>query len=106
MKWLRYLTLALSLGMAQRGKSQVFSIEKPDFKKSPFTGMTREHWKQAARYMLEGAFSYIQQISDPLVFPKQPGVSYPTRPSQYPVERLEGLCRTLFIATPLLQGGR
>lgn len=103
MKWLRYLTLALSLGMAHMAKSQVFTIEQPDFTKSPFTGMTREHWKQAARYMLEGAFSYIHQISDPLVFPKQPGVSYPTRPAQYPVEKLEGLCRTLFIATPLLK---
>ena len=36
-------------------------------------------------------------------FPKQPGKSYPRNESQIPTEKLEGLCRTLFIAAPLLK---
>ncbi len=81
----------------------VFKVSDPDFKKSPVTGVTRKHWKDAAMYLLEGAFSYIHSIDDPMQFPKQPGKSYPRTPSQIPTEKLEGLCRTLFIAAPLLK---
>lgn len=81
----------------------VFKLDKPDFKKSPLTGMTRKHWKDAALYLLEGAFSYIHSLDDPMKFPKQPGKSYPRSEGQVPTEKLEGLCRTLFIAAPLLK---
>lgn len=81
----------------------VFKLDKPDFKKSPLTGMTRKHWKDAAKYLLEGAFSYIHSLDDPMKFPKQPGKSYPRSESQVPTEKLEGLVRTLFIAAPLLK---
>lgn len=81
----------------------IFKIDRPDYKKSPFTGMTRKNWKDAALYLLEGAFSYIHSLDDPMKFPKQPGKSYPARESQIPTEKLEGLCRTLFIAAPLLK---
>ncbi|MET0463644.1 MAG: DUF2264 domain-containing protein [Chitinophagaceae bacterium] len=82
---------------------EVFNIDKPDLKLSPFTGMTRQHWIDAAKYLLTGAFSYIHQQDDPMKFPKQPGKSYPRNPGQVPTEKLEGLCRTLFIAAPLLR---
>lgn len=81
----------------------VFKLDRPDFKKSPLTGMTRKHWKDAAKYLLEGAFSYIHSLDDPMKFPKQPGKSYPRSESQVPTEKLEGLVRTLFIAAPLLK---
>ncbi|MGC4102608.1 DUF2264 domain-containing protein [Ferruginibacter sp.] len=81
----------------------IFKIDRPDRKRSPFTGMTRKNWTDAAKYLLEGAFSYIHSIDDPMQFPKQPGKSYPRTPSQIPTEKLEGLCRTLFIAAPLLK---
>jgi hypothetical protein len=81
----------------------VFRLNQPDFKTSPFTGMTRKHWKDAAMYLLEGAFSYIHSLDDPMKFPKQPGKSYPRTESQVPTEKLEGLVRTLFIAAPLLK---
>ena len=83
--------------------SQLFQLKQPDYKLSPFTGMTRQHWKDAALYMLEGAFGYIKKLDDPMKFPKQPGVSYPRDNGQIPTEKLEGLCRTLFVAAPLLK---
>lgn len=83
--------------------STIFKVDQPDYKRSPFTGMTRQNWKDAALYLLEGAFSYIHSLDDPMQFPKQPGKSYPRTPSQIPTEKLEGLCRTLFIAAPLLK---
>lgn len=80
-----------------------FTIVQPDFQRSPLTGMTREHWKDAAKYLLSGAFGYIHTLDDPMKFPKQPGVSYPKDESRVPTEKLEGLCRTLFLAAPLLR---
>lgn len=65
--------------------------------------MTRRHWQDAARYLLSGAFSYVHTLDDPMQFPKQPGKSYPRTASQVPTEKLEGLCRTLFMAAPLLK---
>jgi len=82
---------------------QVFELHQPDYKLSPFTGMTRQHWKDASLYILKGAFSYIHSLDDPMKFPKQVGKSYPRNDGQIPTEKLEGLCRTLFYATPLLK---
>ena len=81
----------------------VFELNRPDYKLSPKTGMTRQHWKDAALYMLKGAFGYIHQMDDPMKFPKQPGISYPRTDDQIPTEKLEGLSRTLFVAAPLLK---
>jgi hypothetical protein len=81
----------------------VFEVKQPDKQLSPFTGMTRRHWQDAARYLLSGAFSYIHTPDDPMQFPKQPGKSYPRNAGQVPTEKLEGLCRTLFMAAPLLK---
>lgn len=65
--------------------------------------MTRQHWLDAAQYILEGAFSYVNNIDAPMKFPKQPGKTYPHNEGQIPTEKLEGLCRTLFVAAPLLR---
>ncbi len=81
----------------------VFQVNNPDYELSPYTGMTRENWVDAAEYILQGAFSYIHTLDDPMKFPKQPGKTYPTKESQVPTEKLEGLCRTLFVAAPLLK---
>ncbi len=85
------------------GGNPIYQITKPDYKKSPKTGMTREHWLDMAQYLLEGAFSYVKDIDDPLKFPKLGTISYPRGDWQIPVEKLEGLCRTLFVAAPLLK---
>lgn len=81
----------------------LFTVENPDYTASPFTGMTRKHWKDAALYLLSGAFSYIDSPDDPMQFPKQPGKSYPRNQGGVVTEKLEGLCRTLFVAAPLLK---
>lgn len=65
--------------------------------------MTRQHWLDAATYLLDGAFSYIHTPDDPMHFPKQPGKSYPTDGKPNKTENLEGLCRTMFVAIPLLK---
>ncbi|MFP5040157.1 DUF2264 domain-containing protein [Parasediminibacterium sp. JCM 36343] len=82
---------------------QIFNVNKPDYTTSPYTGMGRQHWKDAALYLLDGAFSYIKKTDDPMKFPKQEGKSYPRDAGMVPTEKLEGLCRTLFIAAPLLK---
>ncbi|MFD0991239.1 DUF2264 domain-containing protein [Mariniflexile jejuense] len=94
--------LSLSVWSQNEG-SKVFQIVNPDYKVSPYTGMTKQHWRDAAMYLLEGAFSYIHTLDDPMKFPKQSGKSYPQKESQIPTEKLEGLCRTLFVAAPLLK---
>lgn len=81
----------------------IFTISNPDFDLSPHTGMTKKHWEDAALYLLEGAFSYINELDDAMVFPKQPGKSYPRDGVHTATEKLEGLCRTLFVAAPLLK---
>ncbi|MGL1958736.1 MAG: DUF2264 domain-containing protein [Colwellia sp.] len=86
----------------QKNKDSIFHIVNPDYELSPHTGMTKQHWKDAALYMLEGAFSYVDNIDSPMKFPKLPGKSYPRESRQIPTEKLEGLCRTLFVAAPLL----
>ena len=65
--------------------------------------MTRQHWMDAATNLLDGAFSYIHTLDDPMRFPKQPGKSYPTDGKFNKTENLEGLCRTMFVAIPLLK---
>lgn len=100
------LTGLISFGQQQPGKTlnkQIFEIRNPDYRLSPNTGMTRQHWIDAANYLLKGAFSYVKSIDDPMVFPKQTKITYPHNDSQLLTEKLEGLSRTLFIAAPLLR---
>ena len=45
---------------------QTFTIPNPDYKLSPYTGMTRQSWLDAAEYLLSGAFTYIRTLDDPM----------------------------------------
>ena len=106
LKMLLFLACVFSVSLFSQQKENtatVFQIKNPDYKISPYTGMTKQHWKDAALYLLEGAFSYVHTLDDPMKFPKQEGKSYPINETQIPTEKLEGLCRTLFIASPLLK---
>lgn len=110
MKTNQFLVLVLLLNLpilaqqkVEKSANAVFEIKNPDFKLSPQTGMTKQHWKDAAMYLLEGAFGYIHSLDDPMKFPKQEGKSYPQDEGKVPTEKLEGLCRTLFVAAPLLK---
>ena len=86
----------------QAESSNVFDVKQPDFKKSPYTGLTRKHWMEAAKYILNGAFGYIHCLDDQMYFPKQLDKTYPRNEKAAPVAKLEGLARTLFVAAPLL----
>ena len=81
----------------------IFVVENPDYDKSPYSGMTRQHWIEAGKYLLEGAFGYIKSLDDPMYFPKQLDKTYPADENGAKVAKLEGLARTLFVAAPLLK---
>lgn len=87
----------------EKEDTNVFKVNNPDYKTSPLTGVTRNHWVNAAEYILSGAFSYIHAMDDPMKFPKQFDKTYPNNEGQVPTEKLEGFCRTLFVAAPLLR---
>ena len=97
------LSLNVNASLSQAKNDSVFHLVKPDYQLSPLTGMTRQHWMDAATNLLDGAFSYIHTLDDPMRFPKQPGKSYPTDGKFNKTENLEGLCRTMFVAIPLLK---
>ena len=104
----RFLSLALSTiightASAQDNSSTVFQVQQPDYTTSPLTGVTRQHWVDAAEYILSGAFTYVNSLDDPMKFPKQFEKTYPHSEGEVPTEKLEGFCRTLFVAAPLLR---
>lgn len=109
MKSLRTATLVLFcmlfsfIGRANTPDREVFQVKNPDYTRSPYTGMTRQHWIEAGEYLLKGAFSYIHCLDDQMYFPKQLEKTYPRNEGQIPVAKIEGLARTLFIAAPLLK---
>ena len=80
---------------------QTFTIPAPNYKLSPYTGLDRQGWIDAAEYLLEGAFTYIRTLDDPMYFPKQFDKTYPNNAGGVPTAKLEGFCRTLFLAAPL-----
>jgi len=84
---------------ARAGGTNTFRVEEPDLERSPFTGMARDHWKAAVRYLLAGAFRHVRRLEDFMVFERLPGKSY----AGGPIEKLEGLARTLLTVAPLLR---
>ena len=88
----------------------VFKPSYLDKELSPYTGMTRDGWIEAAKYMLEGIFKHIKDMDSPVVVPRQETeVTYPhyySSPENKEAERkaeiFEGLTRSFFIAAPLI----
>lgn len=95
--------LALCCFCSMQAQEHVFKVENPDYKRSPYTGMTREHWKQAARYLLEGAFRHVKDLETPMYFERMGNVCYPRDSRRVRGATFEGMCRTLFLAAPLLR---
>lgn len=84
---------------------RAFTVENPDFTKSPHTGMTKEHYIEMAKYLLERAFTHINSINDPLIFPIVPGKTYPQPNApdwRYRSAEFEALERTFTLAGPLI----
>ncbi len=88
----------------------IFKPTALDFELSPYTGLTRESWIDAAKYLLEGVFSHIPSYDAPVVLPRtETEVTYPHKnasgnqlKSEQMAQMFEGLARSLFIAAPLI----
>lgn len=84
----------------------IFQPTKTDFGLSPYTGLTRESWIEAAEYLLNGIFQNIKAFEDPVVMPrKETKITYPHSADaiwEIKAEYFEGLARSLFIAAPLI----
>ncbi|MCL2078625.1 MAG: DUF2264 domain-containing protein [Oscillospiraceae bacterium] len=82
-----------------------YQVENPDFTLSPHTGMSRKHYIDCAKYLLDRAFKHVDSIETPLAFPTVSGKTYPqpndpewrTRSLEF-----ESLERTLTLAAPLI----
>ncbi|MBN8456900.1 MAG: DUF2264 domain-containing protein [Verrucomicrobia bacterium] len=75
---------------------------------SPHTGMDRASWLACGRHILEGAFSHVKGMDDPMFLPKMPGPGYPenneTAPRQLRSAAIfEAIARTFNVAAPLLK---
>jgi len=82
-----------------------FEIENPDVLLSPFTGMTKQHYVDCAKYLLERAFSHVDSMEDPIDFPAVPGKTYPQPGApdwRYRSAEFEALERTFTLAGPLI----
>ncbi|VGO19081.1 DUF2264 domain-containing protein [Pontiella sulfatireligans] len=82
-----------------------YELKNPDFEKSPFTGMTRDHWVECAKFLVDGVFQHIKGMDDPIVIPKQSKVSYPQADDpkhRFQAAELEGLARTFMAAAPVI----
>ena len=82
-----------------------FVVHNPDLFLSPFTGMTKRHYIELAKYLLERAFSHVKSLNDPITFPIVPGKSYPQEGSpdwRFRSLEFEALERTFTLAGPLI----
>lgn len=84
----------------------VFQPKALDYELSPYTGLTRDSWIEAAEYLLAGIFGNIRSMEEPVIMPrKETKVSYPRENSpigQRKAEIFEGLARSFFLAAPLI----
>jgi len=83
----------------------MYEAKNPDFEKSPFTGMTREHWVDAAKFLVDGVLQHVNSIDDPIVIPKQSEVCYPLPDEpkhRFQAAEFEGLARTFMAAAPVI----
>lgn len=83
-----------------------YSVNEPNFELSPYTGMTRQHYIDCAKYVLERAFRHVNAFEQPIVFPTIPGSkSYPQPNApewRHRSHMWEALERTFTLAGPLL----
>ena len=52
-------------------EKHVFEPKHVDYELSPYTGLTRESWIEAAEYLLGGIFQNIKDFEDPVVMPRR-----------------------------------
>ena len=84
---------------------KAFEIKNPDFTLSPYTGMTKKHYIECAKYVLERAFTHIDSINTPLSPPMVAGKTYPHSGDpdwRFRSLEFEALERSLTLAGPLI----
>lgn len=82
-----------------------FEPKTLDYTLSPYTGLTRESWLEAGKYMLEGIFRNIDDFQKPVIMPrKETEITYPhlkdseeQQKTQRLAEIFEGLTRTFLL---------
>ena len=85
-----------------------FKPQTLDFEKSPYTGLVRESWIEAGKYLLDGIFQNIAHFEDPVVLPrKETEITYPHKDAspdaletEKKAEMFEGLARSFFYRRP------
>ncbi|MEI7831076.1 MAG: DUF2264 domain-containing protein [Prolixibacteraceae bacterium] len=85
--------------------NKTFEVKNPDQNLSPFTGMSKNHYIELAKYLLERAFTHVTTIDAPLVFPKVDGKTYPQPGApewRFRSAEFEALERTFTLAAPLI----
>jgi hypothetical protein len=94
---------AVAKELLQMGNT--FQVMNPDTGISPYTGMTKQHYIDCAKYILEGAFSHVASVDSAISFPTVPGKTYPqpdAPPWRHRSHEFEALERTFTLAGPLL----
>lgn len=84
---------------------KAFEVQNPDFVLSPLTGMTKQHYIELAKYLLERAFTHVKDINLPISFPVVPGKTYPQPGApdwRWRSLEFEALERTFTLAGPLI----
>ena len=84
---------------------KAFEVQNPDLELSPYTGMSKKHYIELAKYLLERAFTHVDSIDTPLTFPSVPGKTYPEPNApdwRYKSADFEALERTFTLAGPLI----
>lgn len=87
-----------------------FEAKFLDYKLSPYTGLTRESWIDAGKYLLEGIFRHIPSMESAVIVPRtETEVTYPHKNAEgdrlkleQMSQRFEGLARSLLIAAPII----
>ncbi len=90
-----------------------FTLNNPNYKLSPYTGVTREHFIEVGKFLLNGIFSNIKDFNDPVIVERtETEITYPhlhlnlsdeAIEREKKAQRFEGLTRSFFIASPLIK---
>ncbi len=90
-----------------------FEIKNPNYKLSPFTGLAREHWVDAGKFLIDGVFRNVKDFNSPVLVERtEREITYPHLHldlskeailREEKAQRFEGLTRSLFIAAPLIR---
>ncbi len=85
--------------------NKCYQVSNPDYNLSPYTGMSRQHYIECAKYVLERAFRHVDKLETPMTFPSVPGKTYPQPGApdwRYRSLEFEALERTFTLAGPLI----